>query len=127
MVTLLGERDMREQPGPIAPSCPMCEKSVEPGDHVVFGHGEMIHLNCHLNGGGITESVATFLRHHVAAEYCQSCLARLMNSTYEQVAKAVTALRMTSRYRITAMGTCSVCSNHWMTVRAEPPSVGGGV
>ena len=117
---------MRDQPGPVSPICPMCEKPVEPGDHVVFGHGETIHLQCHFSGGGVTQSVATLLRHHVTAEYCQSCLARTMHYTYEQVVKAVTALRMTSRYRVKAMGTCSVCGNHGMTIRAEPPPVGAG-
>jgi CheY-like chemotaxis protein len=116
---------MQEQPGPLDPTCPMCQKPVAPGDHVVFGHGEMIHLNCHFSGGGITQSVGTFLRRHVAMDYCQSCLARLTQLTYEQVVKAVTALRMTRHYRVTAMGTCSVCANRWMTVRAEQPAVGG--
>jgi hypothetical protein len=117
---------MHEQPAPLAPICPLCEKPVEPGDHVVFGHGETPHLDCHFNSGGITESVARFLRHHVGAEYCQTCLARTMRCTYERVVKAVTALRMTSRYRVRAMGTCSGCGNHWMTIKAEAPAVDGG-
>src|SRR5687767_2944594 len=113
---------MNQPPRPLTPICPMCEKPVEPGDHVLFGHGETIHLNCHFSGGGITQSVATFLGRHVDTEYCQSCLARLTQITYDQAVKAVTALRMTSPYRVTAMGTCSVCANRWMTIRAQSPA-----
>jgi len=111
---------------PVNPVCPMCEKPVEPGDHVVFGHGDLTHLGCHFDGDGIADSLATFLRRNAGAEYCHSCLARALHSTVERVKKAVTALRMSRRYRATAMGTCSVCRNQWMTIHADPPSAADG-
>lgn len=117
---------MHRERVPDNPICPLCEQEVLPGDPVVFAHADIVHLNCRLENDSVADSVAELLRRHAGAEYCQSCLARLLNTTYEQIAKAVTALRMTSRYRVTTMATCSVCANYWMTVRAEPPSIGGG-
>ena len=111
---------------PVNPMCPMCEKPVEPGDHVVFGHGDLIHLGCHFDRGGIAESIATLLRRTAGAEYCHSCLARSLQSSYEQVKKAVATLRMSRRYRVTAMSTCSVCRNKWTTIRTDPPSATDG-
>ena len=110
----------------VNPICPMCEKPVEPGQHVVFGHGDLIHLGCHFTRDGSAESLATFLRHHAGAEYCHSCLVRSLPSTEGQVKKAVAALRMSRRYRATAVGRCSVCHNNAMTIRAEPPSAADG-
>ncbi len=90
-------------------------------------HGEIIHIKCrHVDSDGISDSVAHVLRRNAGLEFCQSCIARMLHITYEQAVKAVTAVRMTSRYRVRAMGPCSVCGNHWITVRAEPISVGGG-
>ena len=117
---------MHRERVPDNPICPLCAQEVLPGDPVVFAHAEIVHLNCRLENDSVAESVAHLLRHNAGAEYCQSCLARLLQSTYEQIVKAVTALRMTSRYRVTAMATCSACANYWMTVRAEPPSIGDG-
>ena len=110
---------------PPNPTCPMCEQEVLPGDHVVFAHAEIIHLNCHFQRNGLADSVAHLLRRRAGEDYCHTCLARLLQATYEQIAKAVTALRMTSRYRVTTMAACSVCGMYRTTVRAEPPSVGG--
>ena len=118
---------MRHEKVPDNPQCPLCQQEVLPGDHVVFAHAEIVHLNCRHKSDGIADSVAHLLRRHAGDEYCQSCVARLLHITYEEAVKAVTALRMTSRYRVKAMGTCSVCGNHWMTVRAETPSVPEGV
>lgn len=112
---------------PDNPTCPLCEQAVLPGDNVIFSHEEIVHTNCRLASDGITDSVAHILRRNSGLEFCQSCVARMLHVTYEQAVKAVTSLRMTTRYRVRAMGTCSVCGNHWMTVKAEPPSVGGGV
>lgn len=72
---------------------------------MVFAHADIVHLSCRLENDSVADPVAHLLRRHAGAEYCQSCLARLLHSTYEQIAKAVTALRMTSRYRVTAMAT----------------------
>lgn len=117
---------MHRERVPDNPMCPLCEQEVLPCDHVVFAHADIVHLHCRLKSDGVADSVAHLLRRNAGAEYCQSCLARLLHSTFEEVVKAVTALRMTSRYRVTAMATCCVCGNYWMTVRAEPPSVSGG-
>jgi hypothetical protein len=105
----------------------MCEQEVLPGDHVVFGHGEFIHLNCHLIRDGAAAFIARFLKSHASAEYCHGCLHRVVqHSTLEQVVKAVTHLRMTSRYRVTAVAMCSVCGAQRTTIRAEPAVLGGG-
>jgi hypothetical protein len=114
---------MHRERVPDNPICPLCEQEVLPGDHVVFAHTDIVHLTCRLENDSVADAVADLLRRNAGAEYCQSCLARVLHTTYEQIAKAVTALRMTSRYRVTAMATCSVCANYWMTVRAEPPSI----
>jgi len=108
------------------PICPLCEQEVLPSDPAVFAHADIVHLNCRLKNDGVAESVAALLRRNAGAEYCQSCLARSLDIAYEQIAKAVTALRMTSRYRATAMATCSACGRAGMTVRAEPPPIGDG-
>jgi|SRR5687768_14737036 len=112
---------MHRERVPDNPMCPLCEQEVLPGDHAVFAHADIIHLNCGLENDSVAESVAHFLRRNAGAEYCQSCLAKLLDITYEQITKALTALRMTSRYRVTAMATCSACASYLMTVRAEPP------
>ena len=110
---------------PVNPMCPRCEKPVEPGDHVVFGHGDLIHLGCHFDRDGIAESLAALLRRNAGAEYCDACLARSLQSSHEQVKKAVAALRMSRRYRVTARSTCSVCRHTSTTIRTDPPSAAG--
>ena len=118
---------MHRERVPDNPICPLCEYEVLPSDPAVFAHADIVHLNCRLKNDSVAEAVANLLRRHAGAEYCQSCLARLLDRPYEQIVKAVTALRMTSRYRVTAMATCSACDKYWMTVRAEPPSSDEGV
>lgn len=117
---------MRHQKVPDTPTCPLCQREILSGDGVIFNHGEIVHINCRVTTEGLTDSVAHLLRRNAGAEYCHSCIARLLHATVEQAAKAITALRMTKRYVVRAMGMCSVCGNHWMTIKAEPPSVGGG-
>jgi hypothetical protein len=119
------EESMRHEKVPDNPTCLLCELEVLPGENVIFSHGDIVHIKCRVTTEGITDSVAHLLRRNAGTEYCQSCVARLLHSTYEQAMKAVTALRMSSRYRIRAMGTCSVCGNHWLTIKAEPPSIDG--
>jgi hypothetical protein len=80
------------------PTCTLCELHVLPGDHVIFGHGEIVHINCRRASGHLINSAG--------GEYCQSCLARLLHRTYEH-------------YRVQAIGTCSICGNRWTTARAE--------
>jgi hypothetical protein len=108
------------------PICPLCEQVVLPGDHVVFGHGELVHLNCHFLAGGVVESVAAFLVRNGGLEYCHGCVARSLNVGHDQVVKAVTMLRTTDRYRVTTIGTCSVCGHRWTTIRAERAFPGSG-
>jgi len=106
--TTMGHETVRDNP-----TCPVCELEVLSGDHVIFAHGELVHMNCRLASGHLTDSVTHALRHNAGAEYCQSCLARMLHQTYEH-------------YRLRTMGTCSICGNHWTTVRAHPRSIGGG-
>jgi hypothetical protein len=101
--------------------CPLCHLSVLPGDPVVFSHADTIHLNCHLKRDSVTETVADFLRRRAGAEHCHRCLATVLQSTYDDVFKAVTTLYMTRGYRITPVATCAVCGKAWTTIRAEAP------
>jgi hypothetical protein len=103
------------------PTCPMCERAVMPGNHVVFNHEDFIHLNCHLQADGDVDSVGHFLRRTAPKQHCHTCIARLVQSTPLQVSKAVSRLRMTSGYRVTALAMCAVC-RLYRTVRAEPPA-----
>ena len=96
----MGNESVRDNP-----MCPVCELEVLPGDHVIFAHGELVHINCRLACGRLTDSVTDGLRHNGGAEYCQSCLASMLHRTYEH-------------YRLRTTGTCSICGNHWTTVKA---------
>jgi hypothetical protein len=95
------------------PTCPVCELDVLPGDHVIFAHGEIVHIDCRLASGHLTDAITHVSRYFRGAEYCQGCLATMLHRTYEH-------------YRLRAMGTCSICGNHWTTVKAEPRSIDGG-
>lgn len=95
------------------PTCPVCELAVLPGDHVIFAHGELIHITCRRANGHVTDPLTHALKHSAGAEYCQSCLASMLHRTYEH-------------YLLRAMGTCSICGHHWTTVRTAPRSIGGG-
>lgn len=61
---------MHQDPVPAHPICPLCEQDVLPGDHVVFAHAEIIHLNCHLKREGMADAVASLLRRNPGVEYC---------------------------------------------------------
>jgi hypothetical protein len=69
----------------------------------------------------VRDSVGDVLRANAGAEHCHTCVARLVHSTFEHVAKAVTALRMTSRYRVTTLAVCCGCGHERTTVHAELP------
>jgi hypothetical protein len=112
---------MARQPVPDDPLCPLCREKVFPGDHVVFGHGEYIHLACHLGGSGAAQSLAAFLKRQAGLQFCHTCLSASLAIPYDDVRKAVTGVRMSRTFRVDAAGRCSICANERVTIRAQAP------
>jgi hypothetical protein len=99
------------------PICPICTKPIARGDLVVFGHGDLVHVACHVSAEGADETVVGFLRGSTGRSYCHTCLARAMNLSWRDTAKIVTRLRVTPGFRVTT-GQCALCSELRVTISA---------
>jgi hypothetical protein len=105
------------RPSPVDSICPACSQRVLPGDLVVFGHGELTHLNCHLATTGGEDAVARYLQSTPGRAYCHTCLAASLDVSWQHASKAVSRLRASPGFRVHA-GTCAVCGKERVTVQA---------
>jgi hypothetical protein len=102
---------------PAQPTCPNCSKTVTQGDLVVFSHGDLVHLACHVSAGGLEEIVASFLRSSTGRRFCHSCLARALSLSWKDTAKIVTRLRVVPEFRVVT-GQCGSCAELRVTIGA---------
>lgn len=99
------------------PICPACSRRVLAGDLVIFGHGELTHLNCRIATGGGEEAVARFLAGSPERRYCHTCLATSLDVSRQAASKTVARLRVNPGFRVSP-GPCSVCDNERVTIQA---------
>ena len=98
------------------PICPVCQGPIHPGDHVVFGHGDLTHLQCHLGVRDLGDVVERFLRASTEGAICHSCLSAALDITFAEARKATARLRVSSEI-LTGPGECSRCSAVRIVVR----------
>lgn len=98
------------------PVCPVCLGPIHPGDHVVFGHGDLIHLQCHLGVRDLGDVVERYLRAAMGRAICHSCLAAALEITFAEARKATARLRVSSEIT-TGPGECSSCRAMRIIVR----------
>jgi len=109
------------QPGHHVRQCPICLKLIEHADLVVFDAGELVHQNCFVQSGGTYALVMEFLRRRAAASFCHSCLATTLHVAYDEVRKAVTALRVDREVVVRVGAECGICRQRRVTVQTTNP------
>ena len=105
-------------PAPIRPDpiCSVCAKPIHPGEHVIFGHGDLTHLDCHLGVRDLGDVVERYVRAHAGGALCHPCLAAALDLTFAEARKATSRLRVSGE--ITAgLARCSACgASRWCVV-----------
>src|SRR5262245_34401608 len=104
-------------PGPL---CPVCFRIVRSGDHVVFIHGELLHVACATSPEDLTTLVTGFLRRHSAATYCKVCIATSCGIPHADVVKVTTQLQITPDFRVSLGELCGGCNRRRVTIGVTP-------
>jgi hypothetical protein len=87
-----------------------------PDDHVIAGHGELVHRRCSPDATDLGHRLGTFLGERDDHRFCQSCLVSMLGVTYEDIRRAVALLR-TMRRVLVAVDTCWQCRASRVTVQ----------
>ena len=112
--------DAREPDRP-GPACPVCSGPIYPGDHVIFGHGDLTHLRCHLWVQDLGDLVERHLRGNAGRVLCHTCLAAGLDITFAEARKATARLRVSAEMT-SGPGRCSTCGARSIVTSASPPA-----
>jgi hypothetical protein len=90
---------------------------VYPGEHVVFGHGDLTHLQCHLGVRDLGDVVERHLRGMAGRTVCHTCLSSALDITFAEARKATARLRVSAEFTI-GPGRCSACGRSGIVATA---------
>jgi len=107
------------------PICPMCRTRVAASVPVLFEHGEVIHLDCHLGLLDAGGAIARLLRTRPGHGLCTSCLAHALGLTAGEAQAGVARLRALRGFEA-RFDHCVGCGSRRQVVRALR-TPGGGV
>lgn len=99
--------------------CPQCAKPVERGELVVFEEGGLLHLRCVSESGEAIEAASGFLRRHMPARFCHTCLSSALRIPAGDGQHAVQALRATPGFYIVVGDRCVVCGQARVTIQYD--------
>jgi hypothetical protein len=97
-----------------------------PGDHVVAGHGELVHQRCDPDPSGLGQRLAALLSERTERRFCHSCLVSLLGVSYDEARRAVAWLRSMRRVQV-AVDPCSQCRASRVTVQTRDARAGDEV
>jgi hypothetical protein len=103
---------------PTERACAVCRRVIQPGDHVVAGHGELLHTRCRAGWSEVAQRLALFLADRDGKRFCHTCLVGQLDITYEETRRAVALLRGIHGVRV-RVATCSRCDEPRVTVQGR--------
>ena len=105
--------------GELGISGAICRHPVGSGDHVIFDHGDLIHLACHLGVRDLAVVLEDFLRVRRGRPYCYACLCAELELTSAEARKAVARLPLAGEFRSDTAEPCVRCHMRKLSVRAQ--------
>jgi hypothetical protein len=99
------------------PVCPMCRLRVTAGAPVLFEHGDVIHLDCHLGLLEAGTAVARLLRDRPGHRLCVVCIGSALGITPTEAQGGTTRLRALRGFE-TRFDQCIGCGSRRQVIRA---------
>jgi hypothetical protein len=120
-IPLIGPAVRQDPRGtPTAPdrTCSVCLQVVAAGVSAMSSHGDVLHLDCCVQGEGVATIVQTFLESRPGEQFCLTCLALQLGRERQDIEKASGALRVTGSVAVEP-ATCSACERPRVTASAR--------